>query len=328
MASSTPLSGKNDSLGVRSIPAKRWLSRGTREAITGYLMASPWFIGFLVFTAGPILLSLYYSFTTYQITTPPKWIGLTNYRILFMNDPKFRTSLYNTAYYAVFVVPLSVINGLTLATLLNQPIPGRSFFRTVYYLPSVVSGVANAMLWLWVLNPKYGLINSALAWFGIKGPLWLTSAEWAKPALILMSLWGVGGTMVIYLASLQNIPQHLIEAAEIDGANSWQRYWKVTIPLLSPTIFFNMVTSTIGSFQVFTQAYVWTTGGGSTGAGPRDSLLFYVLYMFTRTFSELRMGYGSAMAWILFVIVLILTLIQFRFARTWVYYEGGTGGGI
>ncbi|NLG49929.1 MAG: sugar ABC transporter permease, partial [Chloroflexi bacterium] len=288
----------------------------------------PWFIGFLVFTLGPILLSFYYSFTTYQITTPPHWIGLTNYRILFTNDPKFRTSLYNTAYYAVFVVPLSVINGLTLATLLNQPIPGKSFFRTVYYLPSVVSGVANAMLWLWVLNPKHGLINSFLSWLGIKGPLWLSSAEWAKPSLILMSLWGVGGTMVIYLASLQNIPQHLIEAAQIDGANAWQRYWKVTIPLLSPTIFFNMVTSTIGSFQVFTQAYVWTTGGGGTGAGPRDSLLFYVLYMFTRTFSELKMGYGSAMAWILFVIVLILTLIQFRFARTWVYYEGGTGGGI
>lgn len=299
-----------------------------REAITGYLMASPWFVGLLVFTAGPILLSFYYSFTTYQITTPPQWIGITNYRILFTNDPKFRTSLYNTAYYAVFVVPLSVINGLTLATLLNQSIPGKSFFRTVYYLPSVVSGVANAMLWLWVLNPKYGLINSILGWFGIKGPLWLTSAQWAKPALILMSLWGVGGTMVIYLASLQNIPQHLIEASEIDGANAWQRYWKVTIPLLSPTIFFNMVTGTIGSFQVFTQAYVWTTGGGGAGAGPRDSLLFYVLYMFTRTFSELKMGYGSAMAWVLFVIVLILTLIQFRFARNWVYYEGGTGGGV
>ncbi|NLE46272.1 MAG: sugar ABC transporter permease [Chloroflexi bacterium] len=320
------LRGGTEAGAYRASP-RRPLSRAWREGLAGYMMASPWLFGFFAFTAGPIVLSLYYSFTFYQITTPPNWIGLTNYRILFYDDPKFRTSLYNTVYYAVFVVPLTVVNGLTVATLLNQPIPGRSVFRTIYYLPSVVSGVANAMLWLWVLNPKHGLANVILSWFGLKGLPWLNSATWAKPALILMSLWGVGGTMVIYLAGLQGVPQHLYEAAEIDGANAWQRYWKVTIPLLTPTIFFNMVTSTIGTFQVFTQAYVWTTGTG-TGAGPHDSLLFYVLYMYRRTFGELRMGYGSAMAWILFTIVLILTLIQFRFGQRWVYYEASAGKGI
>jgi multiple sugar transport system permease protein len=183
--------------------------------------------------------------------------------------------------------------------------------------------VANAMLWLWILNPRYGLINVVLSWFGIQGPPWLSSAEWAKPALILMRLWSVGGSMIIFLAGLQSVPRTLLEAAEIDGANAWQRFWKVTIPILSPTILFSVITNTIGSFQVFTQAYVWT---GGSGAGPRDSLLFYVLYLYQRAFGELRMGYASAMAWILFVLILILTLIQFRFARRWVHYEHQTAG--
>jgi multiple sugar transport system permease protein len=299
-------------------------SRGYwREAITGYLMASPWLIGFLIFTAGPILLSLFYSFTSFQVTTPPRWLGVTNYRILFFNDPKFITSLYNTAYYAIFVVPLTIINGLIVAVLMNQRVAGRSLLRTIYYLPSVISGVASAMLWLWILNPKFGLINIALGWFGIKGPPWLNSAEWSKPALIVMSLWGIGGTMIIYLAGLQGVPQHLLEAAEIDGANAWRRFRHVTLPILSPTILFTMITSTIGSFQVFTQAYVW---GGGAGGGQRDSLLFYVLYLYQRAFNELKMGYASALAWILFIIILALTIIQFRFARRWVYYEGNEEG--
>ena len=304
---------------------KRRSPRFWREALTGYAMAAPWFIGFFAFTAGPILLSIYYSFTFFQITAPPRWIGLTNYHILFLNDPKFRISLYNTAYYAVFVVPLTVASSLTLAVFMNQEIPGRSVFRTIYYLPSVVSGVANAMLWLWILNPRYGLINVMLSWFGIQGPPWLSSAEWAKPSLILMRLWSVGGSMIIFLAGLQGVPRQLLEAAEIDGATAWQRFWRVTIPILSPTILFTIITSTIGSFQVFTQAYVWTGGSGS---GPRNSLLFYVLYLYQRAFGELRMGYASAMAWILFVIILILTLVQFRFARHWVYYEEEPAGGV
>jgi multiple sugar transport system permease protein len=306
---------------------KKRSNRYWREALTGYAMASPWFIGLFVFTAGPILMSVYYSFTFYQITTPPRWIGLTNYRILFFDDPRFLLSLYNTAYYAIFVVPLSVICGLALAVLMNQKIPGRSAFRTIYYLPSVLSGVANAMLWLWLLNPRYGLVNTMLRWFGIQGPPWLSSAEWAKPALILMSLWGIGSIMIIYLAGLQGVPEHLLEAAEIDGANVWQRFRHVTIPILSPTILFTVITSTIGSFQVFTQAYVWTEAGGA-GAGPRDALLFYVLYLFRRAFGELRMGYASAMAWILFIIIFTLTLVQFYLSRRWVYYEGRKEGGI
>ncbi len=298
-----------------------------QETITGYGMALPWFIGFLVFTAGPIVLSLYYSFTSYQITNPPRFVGLNNFRILIFHDPKFLTSLYNTVYYSVFVVPLSMLAGLTLAVLMNQRIPGRSLFRTIFYLPSVVSGVANAMLWLWLLNPRYGLINSVLKLIGIQGPPWLSSAEWAKPALILMSLWGVGGIMIIYLASLQDVPRQLLEAAEVDGANAFQRFRHITLPLLSPTILFNMITSTIGSFQVFTQAYVWTSSGGG-GAGPRDSLLFYVLYLFNRAFGELQMGYASAMAWVLFLIVLALTLLQFKLSRRWVFYEEPAKGGF
>ena len=301
-------------------------SRGYwREALTGYLMASPWLIGFLIFTAGPILLSLYYSFTSFQVTTPPRWLGVTNYRILFFDDPKFMTSLYNTAYYALFVVPLTVINGLIVAVLMNQRIAGRSVLRTIYYLPSVISGVASAMLWLWILNPKFGLINIALGWFGIKGPPWLNSAAWSKPALIIMSLWGIGGTMIIYLAGLQGVPQSLLEAAEIDGASAPQRFRHITLPILSPTILFTMITTTIGSFQVFTQAYVW---GGGAGGGQRDSLLFYVLYLYQRAFSELKMGYASALAWVLFLIVLLLTIIQFRFAQRWVFYEGGDEGRV
>lgn len=315
-------------MSVLSTRVFRKRARFWRDTLAGYSMATPWFIGFLIFTAGPILLSFFYSFTNYQITTTPHWIGLANYRILFFDDVKFRTSLYNTAYYAALVVPLSVVSGLSLAVLMNQKIPGRSLFRTIYYLPSVVSGVANAMLWLWILNPRYGLVNTMLSWVGIKGPPWLSSADWAKPALVLMSLWGVGGTMIIYLAGLQGISQHLMEAAEIDGANAWQRFWRVTIPMLSPTIFFNIITTTIGSFQVFTQAYVWVESAGGMGAGPRDSLLFYVLYLYRRAFGELQMGLASAMAWVLFMIVFILTILQFRVARYWVHYESGPEGGI
>ncbi|MBM3190894.1 MAG: sugar ABC transporter permease [Chloroflexi bacterium] len=301
-----------------------------RDAIAGYAMASPWIIGFILFTAGPVLLSLYYSFTFYRITASPRWIGLNNYKVLVSNDPLFTLCLTNTIYYAALSVPLSIITALILAMLMNQRIPGRALFRTIYYLPSVVSGVANAMLWLWIFNPRLGLINRVLGVVGIRGPAWIFSYEWAKPSMVLMSMWSVGGTMVIFLAGLQGIPEHLMEAAHIDGANAWRRFWNVTIPMLSPTIFFNLVTHVIGSFQVFTQVYIWThrhdPSGGS--AGPRNSLLFYVLYLFNKAFGELRMGYASAMAWILFLIILALTLIQFGIARHWVYYESAGEGVI
>jgi multiple sugar transport system permease protein len=321
LAAVTPTSNSEAAEVVTRLPRKRG-RKFWRDALTGYAMASPWFIGFLLFTLGPILLSIYYSFSFFQITTPPRWVGLTNYRILFFDDARYQLSLYNTIYFALLAVPLSIISSLILAVLMNQAIPGRSIFRTIYYLPSVVAGVANAMLWLWVFNPRYGLLNSILAVVGIQGPPWIYSYEWAKPALIIMHVWAVGNTMVIFIAGLQNIPNHLLDAAEIDGANSWHRFWNVTIPILSPTIFFNLITNIIAAFQIFTEVYVWTaTQSAAGGAGPRDSLLFYVLYLYHKAFRELQMGYASAMAWILFAIVLILTLIQFSTARYWVYYE-------
>jgi len=289
-----------------------------KKAIYGYLFISPWVLGFMIFVLGPIVASIILSLTKYELFTPPEWVGLSNYKELLFQDPLFPKSLYNTFYYVIFSVPLGVVVSLLLAMLLNQKLVGITWFRTIYYLPAVTSTVALSLLWLWLLNPQWGLINTLLGTVGIKqGPGWLVDARWSKPALILTSIWGVGGSIVIYLAGLQGIPQQLYEAAEVDGANWWHKFWKITIPMISPVIFFNIIVSTIGAFQVFAQAYI------ITGGGPVDSTLFYVLYLFRNAFLLLRMGYAAAMAWILFIIVLILTLIQFRFANRWVYYEGG-----
>jgi multiple sugar transport system permease protein len=272
----------------------------------------------MIFVLGPIVASIILSFTKYELFTPPQWVGLSNYKELLFQDPLFPKSLYNTFYYVIFSVPLGVVVSLLLAMLLNQKLVGITWFRTIYYLPAVTSTVAVSLLWLWLFNPQWGLINTLLGMVGIKqGPGWLVDARWSKPALILTSIWGVGGSIVIYLAGLQSVPQQLYEAAEVDGANWWHKFWKITIPMISPVIFFNVIVSTIGAFQVFAQAYI------ITGGGPVDSTLFYVLYLFRNAFLLLRMGYAAAMAWILFIIVLILTLIQFRFANRWVYYEGG-----
>jgi multiple sugar transport system permease protein len=230
-------------------------------------------------------------------------------------DPLFWTSLYNTAYYAVFFIPLGILMAFGLSILLNQRVKGLAVYRTVYYLPSIVPAVANAILWIWLLNPQWGLINTILKLVGIEGPGWLTSEKWAKPGLILMSLWGVGSWIIIYLAGLQGVPEQLYEAAEVDGATKLQRFLYITIPLMTPTIFFTLITGLIGAFQVFTQAYIMTNGG------PVNSTLFYALYLFRNAFNYLKMGYASSMAWILFLIVLILTLIQFKLAQKWVFYE-------
>jgi len=287
-----------------------------KKAIYGYAFISPWLIGFLLFVLGPVLASIYLSFTKYELFTPPQWIGLSNYKELIFQDPLFPKSLYNTIYYTAFAVPLGVIFALLLSILLNNKLFGIRWFRTIYYLPAVTSGVAVSMLWLWLFNPQFGLINALLNMIGIReGPGWLVDARWSKPALILMSLWAVGGGTVIYLAGLQGIPQQLYEAAEVDGATWWSKFWYVTIPMISPVIFFNMIMGIIGSFQVFTQAYI------ITGGGPVDSTLFYVLYLFRNAFMLFRMGYASAMAWILFIIILIVTLVQFKVATHWVYYE-------
>lgn len=280
----------------------------------GWIFISPWIVGFLVFTALPILLSFYYGFTAYNIYQPPRFIGLRNFETL-MSDPLFWTALYNTLYYTLISVPLMMVLSLLIALLLNSKLPGMSLFRTIFFLPSVLSGVGVALLWMWVFNPDFGLINSLLELVGIRGPLWLFSPEWSKPAMIIMSIWGLGGVMVINLAGLQSIPGALYDAAKIDGAGWWAQLWNITIPMLSPTLLFNFITLTIGSLQIFTQAYVMTDGG------PINSTLFYVFYLFNTAFENLRMGYASAMAWILFIIIVTISLIQMRLSRRWVYYE-------
>lgn len=293
------------------------MSQSARRRLEFYLAISPWVLGFLCFTGGPILASIYFSFTDWNVLSAPRWIGVDNYVQLTTVDPIFWVSLYNTAFYTLGHVPLTFAVALAAALLLNQRVPLIPFFRTVYYLPSVTAGVAVSILWLWIFNPEFGLVNYALSFLGIQGPGWLSSKEWAKPALILMSAWTFGEAMVILLAGLQGVPEHLYEAAKIDGANPLQEFRHVTLPMLSPVMFFVLIVSIINSFQVFTQVYVMTKGG------PADATLMYVLQMYFKAFSDLKMGYTSAMAWILFAIILAFTLVQFRFANRWVYYEGG-----
>ncbi len=298
------------------------LSHAARQRLEFYVSIAPWLIGFLLFTGGPIVASFYFSFTDWNVLKPPKWIGIDNYIELVSIDPLFWVSLYNTAFYTVGHVPLVFVVALAAALLLNQKVRFIPFFRTVYYLPTVTAGVAVSILWLWIFNPEFGLINFGLSFLGIQGPGWLFSKEWAKPALILMSAWYFGEQMVILLAGLQGVPDHLYEAAKIDGANPAQEFRHITLPMLSPVVFFVLIVLIINSFQVFTNVYVMTRGG------PADATLMYVLQMYFKAFSDLKMGYTSAMAWILFAIILILTMIQFRFANRWVYYEGDdrTGG--
>ena len=291
-----------------------------QEAVEGYLFASPWIIGFLLFTAGPIILSFFFSFCDYRVLSPARWVGTGNYRNLIGDDPLFWKSLWNTCFYALFHVPLAIAGALLLAILLNQEVRGIRLFRTIFYLPSVISGVAVSVLWMWILNSEYGLLNASLAKVGVQGPGWLSDPAWSKPAIVVMSMWGIGGGMIIFLAALQGLPRHLYESATIDGANPIHQFLYITIPLISPAIFFNLVIGVISSFQVFTQAYVMTNGG------PLDSTLFYALYLFRTAFQFFRMGYASAMAWILFAVVLSLTLLQMKLSRRWVYYESGEGG--
>lgn len=299
-------------------------SRGNlarRQALTFYLLIAPWLIGFLVFQLGPILASFYFSFTRYTVMKPSVWIGLKNYIEMLTDDRLIWISLYNTAYYTLGSVPLGLILALGIAMLLNQRLPGLAGLRTVYYLPSVTPAVAGAVLWLWLFDYNNGLINNALRFVGIGGPAWLADPDWSKPAFILMGFWGTGTAMVIFLAGLQDIPTQLYEAAELDGAGRLMKFWHVTIPILSPVIFFNLIMSVIGSFQVFTTAYVMTNGG------PLDSTRFYMLWLFENAFQSFNMGYASAMAWVLFLIVLLLTLVQFKVLGKRIYYESGSDQG-
>jgi multiple sugar transport system permease protein len=287
-----------------------------RKAVEGYLLISPWLVGFLAFTLGPLLASLYYSFTDYNVLQPPRWIGLGNYATLLHGDPLFWTSLSNTAVYTLLAVPLGAVAGLAVALMLNQRVPGIAVLRSIYYLPSVIPAVATAVLWLWLLDPHTGIINSLLRLAGGPQPGWLADPNWAKPALVLMSLWGFGMSMVIYLAGLQNIPTELYEAAMLDGANEWRKFRHVTLPMLSPVILFNVIIGTINSFQVFTTAFIMT------GGGPANATRFYVLYLFNQAFGYFHMGVAAAMAWILFLLVVLIAFAQFRLIGSRVYYEG------
>jgi len=297
------------------------LSRARRkEAITGYLFIAPWLLGFLFFVAGPMMFSLYASFTNYDITSQMRWVGVDNYKRLFVDDELFWTSLYNTGFYAVFAVPLSIATGLLIAVLLNQNVPGQRIFRTIFFLPKVLTGVAVLLLWLWVFNPDVGPINTFLRFVGVENPpLWFSDPTWAKPALVIMSMWGAAGGYIIYLASLQGIPRHLYEAAMIDGASPARQFWSITVPMMSPTIFFKLVTGISAAVQFWEAALIVSEGGKG---GPSYSTLFYGLYMWQRAFTDYQMGYASAMAWVLLIITLLLTLIQFAFAKRWVHYEG------
>lgn len=281
-----------------------------------YLFISPWIIGFLLFVLVPMIASIFFSFCRYDVLTPPNWCGLDNYRRLF-SDELFWKSLKATSLYALGSVPLGLAISLFIALMLNRDIKGVAWFRTVFYLPSVISGVAVSLLWMWIFNPDFGILNHLLwKFFRIQGPAWIASEEWVIPSLIIMSLWGIGGGIVIYLAGLQGIPTELYEAAEIDGAGGWRKLINITLPMISPVIFFNLVMGIIGSFQVFTQAYVMTNGG------PNNASLFMVLYLYRNAFQYFSMGYASAIAWILFMIIMALTMLVFKSSPMWVYYEG------
>ena len=297
-------------------------TRERKHLFTGLGFTSVWLVGLVAFTGYPVVASLYFSFCDYSILKAPVWSGLENYRHL-VHDELFWKSLRNTLFYAALAVPLGTVVSLALAVLLNQDVRGRTLFRTIFYLPSIVPVVASAMLWLWIFNGEYGLLNAALrpllAPFGLAPPAWLADPNWAKPALVIMSLWGTGNAMVIYLAGLQNVPKELYEAAAIDGATGWRRFWHVTLPLLAPVIYFNVIVSLIGALQVFAQAFIMSEAANGNGNGsdgnPARSTLFYTIYLFSTAFYDLRMGYASAMAYVLFVIIAVLTWLATRLSR-------------
>lgn len=315
----SPISPERKIFGFKLPQKVVWTKRAKHDLRIGLLFLSPWLIGFFAFTLYPMIVSLYYSFTIYHSKRAPEWVGLENYINLF-SDPDFFISLNNTLYMVVIAVPLGLFASFLCAVLLNLKVRGQAFYRVVYFLPSIVPTVAGTILFLWLLNPQVGLVNTLLAEIGIDGPNWMADPNWSKPALILLGMWGMGGTIIIYLSGLQDVPVSLIEAAELDGANWFQRLWHITIPMVSPITLFNLITGMIGMFQYFAQAYV--VGGGESLGRPLNSTLFYSVYLYQNAFLFLKMGYASAMAWILFIIILILTLLLLKVSDRFTYYAG------
>lgn len=294
--------------------------QGTRRALWGYLFIAPWIVGLLVFVGGPILISLYLSFTTYDILSPPKWVGVANYQKAFFEDPLFWPSLWRSFYYALVVVPVGLVLSLMLATLLNQGLLGTSVYRTLYFLPSLTPSVALSILWLFLMQPKIGPLNVMLSALGLGTYPFLTDANTVIPSIILIALStsAGGGQMIIFLAGLQGVPKELEEAAVVDGAGVLTKFRHVTLPMITPTIFFNLILGIIGALQVFTVAWVATQGGPNYGSW------FFALHIYQQAFVYLRLGYGATLAWIFVVIVLAITLLNFAFSRNWVYYRGGS----
>lgn len=309
---------------MATIPAKHakprtsdWTPRERRRLLIGLLFFSPWIVHFIAFQLYPFVASLYFSFTTYSVLQPPNYIGLSNY-VEMVSDRLFWTSLYNTVYYLVLYLSLSTVIAIGLALLLNMKVKAMAVYRTIFYVPSVTPLVALSVVWIWLFNSQYGLMNAGFRAVGLPTIGWLSDPAWSKNALVLMGLWGVGSAVVIYLAGLQDIPQELYDAAAIDGANRRSTMWNITLPLLSPVILFNVITGMIGAFQYFTQALIVSGGSG----GPADSTLMYALYLYLNAFQFFRMGFASALAWVLFVIVMLCTLLVFRVSSRRVYYGG------
>jgi multiple sugar transport system permease protein len=289
-----------------------------REILEGILYLSPWIIGFILFVAGPLFASIYLSFTKYNVLRPPQFIGLDNYVYAFQTDELFLPSIWRTFYYALLLVPLGMIGSLFVAILLNQKLVATTVWRTLYFLPTLTPLVAAALLWRWMLNPDVGLVNYLLSKVGIEGPGWLNSTDWAIPSLVIMGLWAsVGGSrMIIFLAGLQDVPAELLEAAEIEGAGTWAKFWNVTLPLISPTIFFNLVLGIIFALRSFEVAFIATNGG------PARATWFISLHIYQNAFVSFDMGYASALSWLFFIILSALTLLQFKLSGQWVFYQG------
>ncbi len=296
-----------------------------KHHLFGLLFALPWIIGFCIFGLYPIIKSLYYSFTDFNIFMKPNWVGLSNYKNL-INDDFFIKSLWNTLYMTFIGIPVTIIFALISALLLNMEIKGRSLFRTIYFLPSIVPIVASTLMWIWIFNPEYGLLNNILRTAGLKGLNWLADPSLTKPSLILMGLWGIGVTMVIFLAALQDVPKQLYEAAEVDGASFWKKFIFITLPSISHILLYQIILGIINTFQYFTQAYIITGSSGGlnvASGGPENSILFYALYLFHNGFYYLKMGKASAMAWILFILTAVVTWLLIKTSGGWVSYEKG-----